>query len=335
MIYNSYDNVGLIKVLKFLKSHKSEYLSGQDLSQVLKISRVAVWKHVKKIKTLGYKIDSKQNLGYRLTENTDIPLPWEITNNIKTKVIGKRAYFFDVIDSTQNYALTIASNQKENGSVVIAQRQTSGRGRHGRKWSSPVGGIWLSIILHPKFDISYTTLFPIASSLALALAIENTLRIKPELKWPNDVTINGKKVAGMLVDITVQSNKIESLILGVGINFKIDEKKVNKSLKGTPNFYGASSLIKKNETKNSIVFIQSFLFELEQIFEQLNQGNLKSIIKRWSNRSSTIGKKISISTSDKKIVGKAVKIDSDGALVIMQGKKTEKVLVGDVNYIQK
>ena len=335
MIYNSYDNVGLIKVLKFLKSHKSEYLSGQDLSQVLKISRVAVWKHVKKIKTLGYKIDSKQNLGYRLTENTDIPLPWEIINNVKTKVIGKRVYFFDVIDSTQNYALKIASNQKENGSVVIAQRQTSGRGRHGRKWSSPVGGIWLSIILHPKFDISYTTLFPIASSLALALTIENTLKIKPQLKWPNDVTINGKKVAGMLVDITVQSNKIESLILGVGINFKIDEKKVNKSLKNTSNFYGAISLIKKNETKNSIAFIQSFLFELEQIFEQLNQGSIKSIIKRWSNRSSTIGRNVSISTSDKKIIGKAVKIDSDGALVIMQGKKTERVLVGDVNYIQK
>ena len=335
MLYNSYDNVGLIKVLKFLKSHKSEYLSGQDLSQVLKISRVAVWKHVKKIKTLGYKIDSKQNLGYRLTENTDVPLPWEIINNVKTKVIGKRVYFFDVIDSTQNYALKIASNQKENGSVVIAQRQTSGRGRHGRKWSSPVGGIWLSIILHPKFDISYTTLFPIASSLALALTIENTLKIKPQLKWPNDVTINGKKVAGMLVDITVQSNKIESLILGVGINFKIDEKKVNKSLKNTSNFYGAISLIKKNETKNSIAFIQSFLFELEQIFEQLNQGSIKSIIKRWSNRSSTIGRNISISTSDKKIIGKAVKIDSDGALVIVQGKKTERVLVGDVNYIQK
>jgi len=335
MLYNSYDNVGLIKVLKFLKSHKSEYLSGQDLSEVLKISRVAVWKHVKKIKTLGYKIDSKQNRGYRLTENTEIPLPWEITNNIKTKVIGKRAYFFDAIDSTQNYALTIALNQKENGTVIIAQRQTSGRGRHGRKWSSPIGGIWLSVILHPKFDISYTTLFPIASSLALALAIETTLRIKPELKWPNDVTVKGKKVAGMLVDITVQSNKIESLILGVGINFKIDEKKVNKSLKGTPNFYGASSLIKKNETENSIAFIQSFLFELEQIFEQLNQGNFKSIIKRWSNRSSTIGRKVSISTSDKKIVGKAVKIDSDGALIIMQGKKIEKVLVGDVNYIRK
>jgi len=155
MLYNSYDNVGLIRVLKFLKSHKAEYLSGQDLSQVLKISRVAVWKHVKKIKTLGYKIDSKQNRGYRLTENTGIPLPWEITNNIKTKVIGKRAYFFDTIDSTQNYALTIALNQKENGTVIIAQRQTSGRGRHGRKWSSPIGGIWLSIILHPKLDSQF------------------------------------------------------------------------------------------------------------------------------------------------------------------------------------
>jgi len=205
-------------VLSLLKSHNSEYLSGQDLSDVLKISRVAVWKHIKKIRALGYKIESKQKLGYKFTATTKLMLPWEITSGIKTQKIGKRAYYFDVIDSTQNFASQIASNTNEDGTVIISQKQTNGRGRMNRNWVSPSGGIWLSVVLHPKFDILVTTLFPIGASLALALAIEKTMKVKPELKWPNDITINGKKIAGMLIDLDIESNKIKNLILGVGIN---------------------------------------------------------------------------------------------------------------------
>ena len=223
MIYNSFDNVSLIKILSLLKSHKSEYISGQDLSDVLKISRVAVWKHVEKIRSLGYKIESKQQSGYKLTGMSDLLLPWEITENLKTKFIGKRVYYFDSIDSTQNFALKIASKDNENGTVIISKKQTGGKGRMKRKWVSPVGGIWMSVIIHPDFDISNTTLVPIATSLALCKAIEKATKIKPELKWPNDITIKGKKVAGILVDTSIESNKIESLILGVGINFKIKQ----------------------------------------------------------------------------------------------------------------
>jgi len=212
LIYNSFDNVGVTRVLTFLKTHNSEYLSGQDLSDILKISRVAVWKHIERIRSLGYKIDSKQKLGYKLVKNTNLLLPWEITDGLKTKFLGKRVYYFDIIDSTQNFAQKIASKSKENGTVIISQQQTSGRGRMGRKWYSPSGGIWLSIVFHPKFEIDLTTLFPIAASVALAIAIEKTLKKKPELKWPNDVTLNGKKVAGMLVDMTIESNQIENLV---------------------------------------------------------------------------------------------------------------------------
>ena len=108
-MYTSFDNIGLLKILSFLKSHKSEYISGQDLSDVLKISRVAVWKHIKKIRSLGYKIESRQQSGYKLIDMPDLLLPWEITENLKTKFIGKRAYYFDSIDSTQDFALKIAS----------------------------------------------------------------------------------------------------------------------------------------------------------------------------------------------------------------------------------
>ncbi len=330
MIYNSFDNVGLYRVLTFLKTHNDEYLSGQDLSDVLKISRVAVWKHIKRIKSLGYKIDSKQKLGYKLVKNTDLLLPWEITDGIKTKLIGKRAYYFDTIDSTQNFAAKISKNTKENGTVIISQKQTSGRGRLNRKWISPKGGIWLSIILHPKFDITFTTLIPIAASLALSLAIEKTLKKKPQLKWPNDVTIIGKKVAGMLVDLSIESNEIDNLILGVGINFKIDSKKLTKSLQSTERFYGVTSLTKTNEKINPIKLVHSFLFELEKVLDLLEHKKPQSIIKGWTKRASNIGKITTIITSNGKIKGKALKIDNDGALVLAQKGKKQRVLVGDV-----
>ena len=331
MIYTSFDNVGLVKVLTFLKSHRSEYLSGQDLSDVLKISRVAVWKHVKRIRSLGYNVKSKQKLGYKLVKNTDLLLPWEITSGIKTRVFGKRAYYFDTIDSTQNFAASIAKNPRENGTIVVSKKQTSGKGRLGRKWISPSGGLWFSIILHPKFDVSLVTLFPLASSLALAYAIEKTLRKKPELKWPNDVTLNRKKVAGMLVDLSLASNNIENLILGVGINFKIDSSKLEKSIKNTGNYYGAATLVKKNENANANKLIQSFLVELEKICDLLNQGKIKKIINEWTKRSFTIGRKANVSTSTGKISGRALRIDDDGALVISHARKTHRVLVGDVS----
>jgi len=317
-------------VLSFLKSHKAEYLSGQDLSDVLKISRVAVWKHIKRIKTLGYKVDAKQNLGYKLVKSTDLLLPWEVTEGLKTKILGKRVYYFDSIDSTQNFASSIAQNPKENGTIIISKKQSSGKGRMRRKWISPKGGLWFSIILHPKFDVTLVTIFPLASSLALANTIEKTLGKKTELKWPNDVTLKHKKVAGMLVDLSLASNNIENLILGVGINFKIDSTQLEKTIKKTENYYGVSSLVSKTENKNPVKFIQDFLVELEKICEMLDHGKYKKIIIDWTKKSSTIGKKATVSTSSGKIKGKAVRIDNDGALVISQGKKTQRILVGDV-----
>lgn len=334
MAYSSKDNPGLIKVLTFLKTHNTEYLSGQDLSDVLRISRVAVWKHIKKIKELGYTIESKQKLGYRLIANTGLLLPWEITQNLKTKTIGNEVYYFDSIKSTQEYAVKIASNSKNNGTVIIAQQQTGGKGRDGRKWISPKGGIWLSIILQPRFDISVITLFPIASSLALSTAIEKCFDIKPELKWPNDITIKGKKVAGMLVDASLESNRIESIVLGVGINFDVDVKKIEKDLKNNFNFYGATSLKNLKKDSNAVELIQTFLVELEEIINLLNTGQIKKIVKEWTQRSSTIGKIIEIMTKEGKIKGRAVKIDEDGALIV-SNKKTTRILAGDIVHLSK
>ena len=335
MIYNSFDNPGLVKILTFLQTHNTEYLSGQDLSDVLRISRVAVWKHIKKIKELGYTIESKQKLGYKLISNSEMLLPWEITANLKTKIIGQHAYYFDTIDSTQNQALRMADDASHNGSVIIAAKQTGGKGRGGRKWISPKGGIWLSVILQPKFDISITTLFPIASALALSIAIEKTFSIKPELKWPNDLTIKGKKIAGMLVDVSLESNRIENLVLGVGINFDVNVKQIEKLLKDTPNFYGVATLADQKKKIRPIQLVQTFLVELEKIYKLLNTKQIENIIFEWTSRSSTIGKNVELNTMDSKIKGKAIRIDKDGALVVIKNNEEYRVIAGDIVHISK
>ena len=324
----SFDDFSFIKILSFLKAHKSEFLSGQDMSDILKISRVAVWKDIKKIRSLGYKIESKQNVGYRLVDSSKLLLPWEVTQNLNTKFLGKRVYYFDSIDSTQNFAMEIASNDNENGTVIVSKKQTKGRGRIKRKWKSPTGGIWMSIIIHPKFDVTYATLVPIATSLALCIAIEKILKIKPELKWPNDVTLKGKKVAGVLVDTSIISNEIENMVLGIGINFKIKPHELASAIKKTPNFYGVATLVKKNEM--ALPLVQQFLYELESIFQLINSGQIKKIRNEWTKRSSTIDRNVSIITDEGSVNGKAVKIDSDGALIISKGKKTKRILVGDI-----
>ena len=330
-MYTSYDNIGLLKVLKFLKSHEDDFLSGQDLSDVLKISRVAVWKHIKTIKSLGYKIESKQKLGYRLVKNSEKLLPWEITEGLKTQTVGKKVYYFDTVDSTQNYAIEISKKKNESGSVVISQRQTAGRGRMNRKWITIKGGLSMSVVLHPKFDASVSTLFPMAASLALATAIQKTINIKPNVKWPNDVVIKGKKVAGMIVDASIQSNLIESMVLGVGINFKVDTKHLESQLKGTKNFYGVASLLKIDDTTNPLKIVQNFFSELEKIIVLLDQGETSKIIQRWEKISSTIGKKVSVKTNDGIITGLAKKINSDGSLNIVKNGKIQRLLVGDIS----
>jgi len=335
LIYNSFDSPGLVKVLTFLQTHNTEYLSGQDLSDVLRISRVAVWKHIKKIQELGYTVESKQKLGYKLTKNSDALLPWEITLGLKTKTIGQQAFYFDSTDSTQNQALKMAIEPENNGAIIVAEKQTGGRGRSGRKWVSPKGGIWFSIILHPRFDISITTLFPIASALALSIALEKTFKISPELKWPNDITIKGKKLAGMLVDVSLESNKIENLVLGVGINFDVDVKQIEKNLKGTPNFYGVASLNERKIKIRPVELVQSFLVELEKIYKLLDTKQTKKIISEWTKRSSTIGKNVKLNTIDGEVKGKAIKIDEDGALVVTNNKNTSRVIAGDIIHLTK
>ncbi|RNJ77050.1 MAG: biotin--[acetyl-CoA-carboxylase] ligase [Nitrosopumilus sp. B06] len=310
-MYSSEES-GLLRVLRFLQSHSTEYLSGQDLSDVMRMSRVAVWKHIKKIQELGYTVESSQKLGYRLAGNTDRPYPWEVTAGLQTRFVGQKAYYMDIAESTQDEARKLAAPDMD-GAVIIAAEQTGGRGRSAKRWVSMRGGIWLSVVLYPKFDVSVMTLFPVAVSLALSVAVEKALGVHPELRWPNDVTINGKKVAGILVDASLESNRIGSMIVGAGINYNVDASIIEEKLEGVPGFYGAASL---DSDSKPVVLVQAFLRELEQIYDELHDNNTDHIVSEWSKRSSTIGSKVRVDTQSGIVSGIASRIDGDGALVV-------------------
>lgn len=329
-MYTSFDETTLDKIVTLLKSHQSEFLSGEKLSKSLALSRTAVWKNIKKLKSLGYKIESRPKIGYRLRQNTNLLFPWEISDGLQTDMIGRKIYYFDKIDSTQNFALELAQKPHENGSVVIAEMQTQGRGRLNRKWVSPKGGVWMSILLRPNFEPLYTSLFPMATSLALAVSIEKTLKIKTELKWPNDITIKGKKVAGILIDASIESNKIDYLVIGIGINFKINPSAITKSIKQRN--YGITTLVKKDQKGSPVELIQQFLLELEQIYNKVLTNSIGTIKKEWIRRSSTIGKNITATTTTGTLKGKAVGIDKTGALLLLNRGNVQRLLAGDITY---
>ncbi len=329
-MYTSFEQTTLDKIVTLLKSHQSEFLSGEKLSKSLSLSRAAVWKNIKKLKSLGYKIESRPKSGYRLQQSTDLLVPWEVSDGLQTDIIGRKIYYFGTIDSTQNFAIELAKRPHENGSLVIADRQTQGRGRLNRKWVSPKGGIWMSILLRPNFEPSHTSLFPMATSLALAVSIEKTLKIKTELKWPNDITIKGNKVAGILIDASVESNKIDYLIIGIGINFKINPGTISKSIKQKK--YGIATLISKDQGTRPAELVQQFLLELEKTYNNILTGNVGTIRKEWIKRSSTIGKNVTITTTTGTLKGKVTGIDKTGALILSRNGIVQHVLAGDMTY---
>ena len=251
-------------------------------------------------------------------------------DGLQTETLGRKIYYFDTIESTQSFALKVAAKPYENGSVIIAARQTHGRGRQDRKWISPRGGIWLSILLRPNFELSQVALFPMLTSLALAVAIEKTLNLRPKLKWPNDVMINNKKVAGVLVDASIESNKIDYLVIGIGINFRIKPHNISKKIKNSTNFSGVSTLVGKSSKASPTTLVQAFLSELEQLYIMTVANKLQGVRKEWLRRSSTIGKNVKISTPSGVVTGKAIGMDEDGALLVSSGGKTQRLLVGDI-----
>ena len=345
--YDSADHRGPARTLLFLKAHSTEYLSGRDLGDVLGISRVAVWKHIKALRSLGYDIESRQKVGYRLRGSSGEPYPWEITEGIGTSTVGRRVYYYDDVGttgSTQDVAAALAEAPGNDGAVVISATQSNARGRVGKRWASPRGGIWMSVVLHPDCRAATASLLPIAAGVAVAESIEEACGIKPELRWPNDVTIRGRKVAGIITEAEMELDRIQNVRLGIGVNFDVDAKSIEKTFAGTPGFYGAASLKQEAESAGAsrmpskAELVRRMLRRLDAVYGMLLDGRTKTITSEWAKRSSTVGRRVSATVDGRKVTGTATRIDDSGMLIVRTdgpgrgGRRQVALMAGSLEY---
>ena len=309
-------------ILKFLR--EKEYVSGEVLARKLKISRVAVWKQIQKLKDIGYKIISDQNLGYCLVFRPDLLLPQEIQRGLSTNYIGKEIFYFPELKSTNIIAKEKALHRAEGideGTLIIAERQSAGKGRLGREWFSPVGGIWLSIILYPQLSPSYISRITLMTAVAVVKAIKICTQIKSQIKWPNDILINEKKVCGILTEMSAELDIINWVVVGIGINANID-------IQDFPEDIQANTISLKEVSGKEVLRVklaQTFLQEFEKYYDKLKRKEFSSILKEWKLYSHTLGRKIRVDMGERIITGEAVNINEEGALVLKKedGERVE------------
>ena len=299
--------------LKYLE--KNKYVSGEILAEKLGISRVAVWKQIQKLKNLKYEITSHQNLGYCLLSQPDLLLPDEIQKGLTTDYIGQKIYYYKELESsniTAKEKVRSKRNELTEGTVIITEKQTGGRGRLGRKWFSPKGGIWLSIILYPHLSPVYISRITLMTAVAVVKAIKELTQIQGLIKWPNDILIHEKKVCGILTEMSAELDSINWLVIGLGINANIDYKEFPKEIKDIST--SLKEILKHKIPR--IKLVQLFLSEFEKYYNMLNKKESALILNEWKLYSHTLGRKIKVKAGNKVIIGQAIDINDKGALII-------------------
>ena len=208
------------QLLVYLKEKRRTWISGELLSDELSVSRSAVWKHIRKLREEGYVIESSPKKGYLLRRDSDLLLPNEIRHGLNTKVFGKKDIeYFKEIDSTNTKAKDLAQGGAPEGTVVIAEKQTKGRGRRGRTWLSPEGdGIYATLILRPAMSPGEAPRITLMTAVAVAEALLSLIQIDIRIKWPNDILVNGRKLAGILTEITADMDAVNYIVVGLGLN---------------------------------------------------------------------------------------------------------------------
>jgi len=285
------------KILTALREG-GNYISGQILSQELGVSRVSVWKHIRSLKEDGYVIEASAR-GYRLISAPDLLLPCEFPGR------EQQVHYFVETSSTMNIAKELVKGGAKEKAIVIAESQTCGRGRLGREWLSPEGGIYVTLILRPKISPIYAPRINLMASIAVARVIRSRYGLKADLKWPNDVLIRGKKVCGVLAEMETETDVINFVNLGIGINANTpisQYARIATSLK--------EELGKEISRKE---FLNSVLKEIDEQQILLTKGDL---LEEWKSLSVTLGRDVRIMTLGKEIVGRAIDIDTNGALIL-------------------
>jgi len=313
------------RILDFFGKNKDGFVSGEDISNMLGVTRACTWKYMEKLREDGYIIEAVPHRGYRLRSSPDKLYAHAITGALRTKTIGKRSvHHFESLASTNDRAYELAENGEPEGALVIAEGQTRGKGRLGRKWESPkTGGLYMSIVLRPDADMDEIPAITVIAGISITDAVEKTCGVHAELKWPNDVLSKGKKLGGILTEIKAQPDMVDFLILGIGVN-------VNTAAGKLP----AEATSLSMECGHSVGRLELLRYVLEEFEKNYLVFRVKGFApfrEKYKKISMMLGRRLKVSEHHRMVEGTAVDIDEKGALIIRADNGTlQRIFSGDV-----
>lgn len=314
------------QILTALRSHP-DGISGAELADKLGISRAAIWARIEELRKLGYDITASPHTGYRLLDVPDVLHADDIISRLgKTRVVGRDIQVFQETTSTNDVIEKLARDGVKEGAVVFAEAQTKGRGRLGRRWVSTKGaGLWFSVLLRPPLRTMAATRLTIGAATAAARAITRQTGLHTEVKWPNDLLLRGKKVAGILTEMSAELDTVKYLILGLGIN--VNQPEFPPEIRRL-----ATSLnIEGGEPVNRAELAAALLRELDNDYHRICTGKFPELADEWESQCATIGRNVTILVGTRKLQGRAEALDADGALLLRtQHGHLERIIGGDV-----
>lgn len=314
------------EILTILKDTDG-YVSGQELCEWFGVSRTAVWKAMNQLKKEGYEIESVQNKGYHLVKTPDILSKNELVSIRKTKWVGTEICYFDVTDSTNTQAKSLGEGDAPNGTLVVAGKQESGRGRRGRSFESPAGtGIFMTLLLRPEIEPQNASMLTLVSALAVAKGIEHMVDLPVQIKWPNDIVINGKKVCGILTEMSAQMDYVNYIVIGIGIN--VGNEEFPEEIKDV----ATSIYLESGKHVNRAMLIEKIWEEFEDYYELYEKTqDLSSLVKEYDSYLVNRGQKVRVLDSKEPYEGKAMGITDRGELIVDTWEARRLVSAGEVS----
>jgi BirA family biotin operon repressor/biotin-[acetyl-CoA-carboxylase] ligase len=316
------------KILSALRANP-DGVSGAELAEKFGVSRAAIWGRIEELRSLGYDIEAGPHYGYRLVSVPDVLHADDLLARLhKTKIIGRDIRVFEQTTSTNDVIEKLARDGVKEGVAVFAESQTKGRGRLGRKWISPAHkGLWFSLLLRPNLRPQEATKLTVASATALRRAIHFETGLNPEIKWPNDILIRGRKVAGILTEMSAELDRIQHIILGIGVNVNTSASEFQPELRKL-----ATSLkIESGRTILRADLATAILHELDCDYAQVCAGGFMALVDEWEAHCTTIGRNVTVQIGGRRLRGRAESLGDDGALLLRtEYGRLESIIGGDV-----
>ncbi len=317
------------KILSALRTAASNGVGGAELSQELGISRAAVWARIEELRSLGYEIEASPHNGYRLLSVPDVLHADDLLSSLgHMKVIGRDIQVFEETTSTNDVVEKLARDGVKEGVVVFEEAQTKGRGRLGRKWISPPRkGLWFSVLLRPQLSPLAATQITVAAATALFRAIHAHTGLDAEIKWPNDILIRGRKVAGILTELSAEPDKVKHIVLGMGVGVNLVAGDFPPELRKQV----TSLRIETGQKQHRAELAVRILEELDRDYACVVAGEFEALADEWEEHCTTLGRRVTIQVGGRRIEGTAESLDADGALLLRtQHGHLERIIGGDV-----